>query len=65
MRPSHTAHYHPENTAEAAQIARQRTLRVGLEPSDDPLPSMAIVAYLVVASISGTVGGALAWWFLA
>lgn len=64
MRPSHTAPYHPENTADAARIAQLRSMRFGIEHSDDPLPSMTIVAYLMVAAIGGTVGGTLVWWFL-
>lgn len=65
MRPAPSAPYHPANTADAERIARLRATRFGIEPTDDPLPSMAIVAYLVVAAIGGAVGGALAWWFLA
>ena len=65
MRPEPSAPYHPANTADAARIARLRSMSLGLETQDKPLSSMAIVAFLVVASISGTVGAMLAWWFLA
>lgn len=65
MRPAPSAPYHPANTADAERIAQLRATRFGIEPADDPLPSMAIVAYLAVAMIGGTVGGVLAWWFFA
>lgn len=65
MRPEPSPPYHPANTADAARIARLRSTSLSLEKQDKPISSMAIVAFLIVASISATVGAALAWWAFA